>query len=463
MKLRTKYVMMVVICCFILRLVFFLLVHPWTPESQNQRVLQGDALGYHHLAITLLESHRFAYGSAREPETIRTPLFPLYISTVYWLFGTKPWIVILGQIILNTISCLLILLLFAQHFGARIAVISSIFFALEPLNILFSCSLYSEVFFVFFLVAAFYVFGQSIKAETGNKAFVLYAVSGILMGLATLARPITVYFPLVVIIILFVNYRTQVLRATQYAITYLLFFILTLSPWLIRNHGISGRYSVTSHGSQTILVAAAYMEADKRHKDVDTVQQELKLEADQMMVADGLRPQDVNPFVKSKYWQKLGMRYIKADPVDFGRKYLFGVAHIFTNLGTSLFARMLGMPIMKLDIKSYANIKDLLRAFFKEKGGFDLLVAAIIVPFLLVCYLAMAVGLLVSWGRFHQGFLLFCLLSAMYFVMIAGIIGFARYKLPAIPFYLPFVGIGFDHVLRKVGILKVSDKAQTEP
>jgi hypothetical protein len=49
------------------------------------------------------------------------------------------------------------------------------------------------------------------------------------------------------------------------------------------------------------------MEMVRRHEDTLTVKTSLLAEADTMMEADGLNPQELNEFQEGKYWQKLAI------------------------------------------------------------------------------------------------------------------------------------------------------------
>ena len=46
--------------------------------------------------------------------------------------------------------------------------------------------------------------------------------------------------------------------------------------------------------------------------------------------------------------------------------------------------------------------------------------------------------------RTHRAFTIFCVLTVCYFIVLSGAGGWTRYKLPAIPFYLGFVGLGIE-------------------
>jgi hypothetical protein len=45
-----RYLIMIVLLGLALRMMLFMVFHPWTPRIEIEYVLTGDALGYHELA-----------------------------------------------------------------------------------------------------------------------------------------------------------------------------------------------------------------------------------------------------------------------------------------------------------------------------------------------------------------------------------------------------------------------------
>ena len=62
---------------------------------------------------------------------------------------------------------------------------------------------------------------------------------------------------------------------------------------------------------------------------------------------------------------------------------------------------------------------------------------------LLVVYVATAYGIVLATLRRRAGtFEILCLLFVAYVILLTGSAGDARFRLPAVPFYLPFAGLG---------------------
>jgi 4-amino-4-deoxy-L-arabinose transferase-like glycosyltransferase len=450
MNLSRRHLAAVLLICLGTRLIFFGMVHPWAPQTEKDVVLQRDALYYDRLASTLIESHRFAYSATGHPDALRTPLYPLFVAGLYSLFGRAPWVVLLAQILLDVLSCLLLALALARLFDPRVAVIASLFYALDPFLILYSSALISDTLFVFFLVTALYVLSLAITANFDNARLRGYGAASVLLGLATLVRPVSQYIPVVLVLFFLVRYGRRPRVVLKYSAVCVFLFMFVLSPWLVRNQLLFGRFSLSTSGSYNLLVLNVVpMERERRNQDSETVKQVLLSEADSAMISDGKNAESLNEFEKAGYRERLAIEYIRNDTFSFGKFYCLGILHTFWNLGTSEFARSLGLAMAPFDIKAHTNIVDLAKAFVRTKGSHGFLIAGLVFPYLLLSYVGMVAGFVVSWKRYGWERLLPCLLLAIYFVLVTGAAGFARFKLPSIPFYLPFVGIGIDHLTRR--------------
>ena len=176
---------------FFLRLAFFLLVQPWDDKILHEIVLANDAKGYHKLALSILQSGIF-------PSSFRTPGYPFFITTIYYLFGTKPWVVIISQIIIDSGTILLVYFLAKFICDERSAIIASILYAADPVAILYSNKLLSESLFTFIFISSVFI----LLVFLVNEKLSSVSLCGILLGIATLIRPVAIYFPFVSLIII---------------------------------------------------------------------------------------------------------------------------------------------------------------------------------------------------------------------------------------------------------------------
>ncbi|MCG6536829.1 MAG: hypothetical protein L7F78_19505, partial [Syntrophales bacterium LBB04] len=236
---------------------------------------------------------------------------------------------------------------------------------------------------------------------------------------------------------------------------FLFCFIITLSPWLIRNLYTFGSLSLSTVGQYNLIALYVLpMEMERRNQSFKEVQKAIMEEVDQEIRQEGQKPEELNDFQKSRYWVKFGLHYIGKYPLPFAKHYLLGIFHSFANLGTGPFGDLLQLSKKegKFEIKAQSNIPHLLNDWWQQKTSQEIQLGVLIGFYLLITYFFLGVGLIAYWRKKRDHpFLVFSLMLVLYFILITGTAGLARFKLPAIPFYLVFVGMGLSHVIRKKG------------
>jgi 4-amino-4-deoxy-L-arabinose transferase-like glycosyltransferase len=238
------------IIALLIRLIgFFLLeVHSkiqpdsiWAWPVQNT-----DAAQYQLLAVSLKQNNQY-HGIRDQPTAYRPPLYPLWMSLIYRLtFSTHPWVIIFFQILLSSLSCILIFELGKIHFTENIAFWGAIVMAINPFIAYFSCQLLTETLFIFLYLFFLWTLSQKNPARP--------IISGVVAGLCALCRPTGMLF----ILLGFVYH----LRLWDFknllwknAALFLLLAILTLTPWTLRNwqKGL-GFHPVSTNGAANLLL-----------------------------------------------------------------------------------------------------------------------------------------------------------------------------------------------------------------
>jgi 4-amino-4-deoxy-L-arabinose transferase-like glycosyltransferase len=429
------------------RLLFFLLVRPWDPAVEDEIILAADGRQFHNLARTLLSSGRFAFSPDGAPEALRTPGYPAFLAGAYALAGERPWVALLLQIGIDTCSCALLLSALTRLFDRRIGRTAAVLYALDPFLIPLGSSLLSDVPFVFLLVTALRL-GAAAAEPSRSPERARWAWIGVAaaLGAATWVRPIALFLPAPLAAFVFLRCR-RARGAAATTAAFLVAFAAVVSPWFVRNARAFGAFGFSTSGAYNLLVLdVAAAEAGDRGQPQEAIRDDLLAEADAEMERDGLTRDDLNPFQRAAYWREVALRHIRGDPAGFAKAWIRGMVDTFANLGTTHTARMLRLAVPAVDIKARSG-GALVRDFLRRKGPAGLAIGAAVGIYLLITYLASAVGLIVAWRRHDRWALAFCLVVALYFVGITGAAGLSRFKVPAVPFYLGFAAVGLRHLL----------------
>lgn len=444
---RPQFAVVILVTCLFTRLLLFTISRPWVPSNAEEVILQYDAVGYHALALTLIHHAQFALEEGGEPEALRTPGYPLYIGFLYTIFGEKPWIVLLSQILLDGISCLLLFALVEQALSSEIALYAGLFYALDPHLILYSNHLLSETLFVFFCVLFFYFFWNSISRKAGRGQITYLSWSALFLGMATLVRPVSQFLTLVILVIILVLVRGEIRKRLKQVAVFAAVFVLSLSPWLIRNYITFNVLSLSSAADYNLLLLhVASFETERRGlQDKRVAQDLLRSEASDLMREDGLNPDDLRPygFIATRYYRNLAVQYIRDYPDYFVKHYVTGVLHFFIELDTPNYARYLHIPVTEFYVKGHPNIFILIRNWFSQKTLAEIAIGVCIGLYLVACYTSVTIGVLAIRNSQYDRVLLYCCAAiTLYFALITGAAGWARFRVPSIPFYIIFAGIG---------------------
>ena len=103
-------------------------------------------------------------------------------------------------------------------------------------------------------------------------------------------------------------------------------------------------------------------------------------------------------------------------------------------------ARLLGEELPGVDL-NHANLIQVQLAHANLAGAIG--------AYLVVSYLGAVAGIVVSCKRYDWRTTLLLLLLGGYFVVLTGAAGLSRFRLPVIPFYLGFTGVGVSYLYER--------------
>jgi 4-amino-4-deoxy-L-arabinose transferase-like glycosyltransferase len=418
-----------------LRLFLFLAIRPWNPIVVEKEIFKGDARGYHQLGISLLKNHQFNYILNEERESLRTPIYPLMVALLYKLILPEPWVVLLFQVFLDTITCYLYFIFLNSFLSNKVALLGCLMYAIDPYLILFASRLWSESFFILFLILGALSFSKFLNMFSKERNILYLVGCGMFIGIATLTKPIAFYLSGIFVVIL-LSSKTLVkysYRLLSIAI-FLLSFTLVLAPWIIRNTITFGSPRLsTSGGFNLLALYVAPMEAIKYNVSIETIRIRLFHEADSLIEAEN-KNTNMTPFKKEFYWEKLAFKYIKENPYQFIKSYIKGVSNSFFVVGVTSFLSPFRNQIERVN----NNI-------LTRRSKTEIVIGILLMTYLIITYSLSLIGAL---NAEHNSVFFLCMLIFIYFIASAGPAGYLRFRLPAIPFYSVYIGVGIESIYK---------------
>lgn len=236
---------------FLIKLCFIL-------HYKNQLTLASDDLNYIKSAVVLLHKGVFTFHNFNEPTVFVTPLFPLFLAGVFKVFGwglTGLQAVRILQAVLSSFTVLLAFLTARELCNERIAVLTSFLVSYYIPNITTTGYLLTETLFTFLLTLLIYLSLRFLKAPEWRTCI----LAGVVWAMATLCRPTTAFFPLLLFFCSLMQRKLGITGALKMGSAMLLVFVVLMGPWWVRNYVEYGEFIPLAAASGNPMLQGTYI------------------------------------------------------------------------------------------------------------------------------------------------------------------------------------------------------------
>jgi 4-amino-4-deoxy-L-arabinose transferase-like glycosyltransferase len=253
-----------------------------------------DQVGYVKLAQQIKDSGFLGLSS----ETV--PGYPFFISSIYDLFGESVWNVVLVQILLDSISCVMIALMAKSLFNKGFLV-AGILSAMNLNMVILSATILTDTLFLFLFILFLFSLLKYFQSKHIGWLFLLI----LFISLSTLVRAASYYLIpilLVVLVIWRIWQKDSVLKIFKLIFLYLIVVGVFLGGIHQRNYQ---QYGSTAFVSQTgtamigWVVPAVYQYSGQGSYKEGQIVAQKKLNAS--LKDDNLTASSHNPFESSAY------------------------------------------------------------------------------------------------------------------------------------------------------------------
>lgn len=207
-----------------------------------------DGVEYEAIASSVVRAHEFAVHPG-EPTSFRAPGFPLALAAVYAVFGDRNYLAAhLFFCLVGAALCFATYLLARAFTDEWTAIVAAALVAVYPNLLYYSIHFASEPLFTLLLTLAIWLAVRAIRQWRPG----LWLASGVLLGLATLVRPIAFYFfPFFALAMLWSG-RHQLANTARAIVALGVGLILPVAPWTVRNYLVHDHYVlVATNGGST--------------------------------------------------------------------------------------------------------------------------------------------------------------------------------------------------------------------
>ncbi len=428
------------------RLLFVLV--PATPPETKVVQAVADGPEYVRLADNLARHRVFSRDTAPpyRPELFRTPGYPLLLAPLHAAFGgSRLWATIGLQLLLSVALVLLSRrLALEQGAGRYAAAATALFVAASPNLAFLATKAVTETLFTVLLVTCLLLLG---RFRSRYRPVDLLGAS-LCAGLLVLVRPIATFLPLVVTGLA----GWWWLRGRRFRPAVLLLPLagaaVVVSPWLVRNGHATGRYIVSTAGEHNLyLYNAATVLAAERGTDLAAARDAMRRQAE----ADYGRFDSTD---EATFWPPLARvatRHLLRRP-DLAAAFQVGglVACCVSPISLNPLMVHAGIPgggeqrvfqraLARLARGRPAEAFNLVRR--NRLCRFSPCAWTVLGAAALFLFVLMVLAILGAAGRNGRG-IRWLLVPTLYFMLLAGPVGEARFRAPVEPVLALFAGAG---------------------
>ncbi len=437
--IKQNGLILIIALAFVIRMAFFVSLQPWQDEVVKSEIIVKDARMYHHLALSLIENKSF-----EDFNGFRNPGYPLFLAIIYSFSSGSVWLALLFQILLSLVSVIMVYKITKMFFSEKIALCAALLFAIDILQAMYCVSIMTDSLFVLLLLISVYFLCKSIKTKQLTPLF----ISALIMGTATLVRPVSYLLPVVVILFILLAVGEKIKLKLAHCFLFAAVFAISLSPWLIHNYSNSGKAGLTSQsGSNLLFCNVAATEAYKTGKSVEEVQKEFM----EISVKQGAETKDYFTFKNSDIYFKIARNYIRENFLLYCNRHLMGIVNMYAGIETKHITSILTLPSNDLTVEQEEgpNIFSRISDFFRSKTASEIIIALVVSFYLIISYLFALYAMFFLIRRKENIVYLFILII-LYFSFVTGVIGCVRLKLPVMPFINILCAVGLFHFYEKI-------------
>jgi len=350
----------------------------------------------------------------------RAPGYPLFLGSVYAIFGHNYHLARLIGVIIGAFSCVLIFLIGTELFSTRVGVLAGLLACFYSMFLYFDSMLLTVYLEIFFCLLGLLFLVKWVKHKTNRKLI----LAGVFWGLVSIIRPsFLIFIPVLVIYLFIITKNIPFGKRLKPA----LLFIIGLIPPILAIMIIN----ITAGKDMTLLAWNGginfYLGNNQFADGWSATSPEIDATwwggyKDAIIIAEREVGQRLMPSQVSDYWFKRGFQYIFAEPFRWAGLMLKKI-YLFFNV---------------FEISNNQSI-----AAFRE---FSPLLRVPLLNFGVVIALAIW-GFITSPRRKHVMLMFFFLLAHTFSTVIFFVP--ARYRMPSVPFLLIFASYTVFWIIQK--------------
>lgn len=404
----------------------FLTLLFWTVLPKSFRVNESsDYISYYEpVARNFLSSGRLLLNG--EFPVFYPPGFPIIISFLLGIAKftsvTENIVISIFQLIGTSLSGVLLYYIARQFFGKFTSFITSVLWLTYPFFLWITKQPNSEIPFMIGLFFSFYLLVKGINSGAHKNLWFFF--SGCTLGLSTLIRPVSVFLPVfIALVVLFRKFLRPFLKRVIFIFVFILGFLLVIFPWELSVYNHTGKVVLISdNGSTAMRGGLVFALAEDSYKQPVSV------------------PPDVKDFMYTVH--------DNYNELNSNKKII-----------SFLFEYFIREPISILKL---FFIKALRSWFATDRQSYETVISIIQLPYILLILFGTFLG--IKKGEGNTNFVLLIWIAAIYFWLMNMLVtSTLRYMIPSLGLLFLLTAYVFEILIHRIKFARKTRHVEKEP
>jgi 4-amino-4-deoxy-L-arabinose transferase-like glycosyltransferase len=238
-KFKFIFILLPTLLVIMIHFSYLLIEQPIQFDSNEYLSIADNIISKAEYSVSKINEKDFPEFKGESPTRLRQPIYPLFLALILFLFKNSINAVLIIQLLISLLILFLVIDIGKRIFQSEYNYYNNLILALYfPLWML-SASILTEIVFTFFITLSIWFYLISFEKNKFN--YVL--LSGILLGIAFLTRPIAlIIFIVTSSLILF---KREKIKLKSFGI-FTLGFIIIIAPWVLRNYFVLDEFTALS-------------------------------------------------------------------------------------------------------------------------------------------------------------------------------------------------------------------------
>ncbi len=238
-----RYALWLVLLSFLLQIAMIGVFRQYRTRPEDDHFAFGWEMGRVARSIALGQGFANPYGGNTGSTAWEPPLYPYLMGGVFKIFGiytyASAWVLLSINSLFSALTTIPIFVIAQKTFGARVARWSAYVWALNPYIWYWSIHWIWDTTFTPLILSLIFLLALEMEERNGWREWVVF---GVLWGIGGLANPsMLAFLPFCGLWIWRQRFKRALNTLPGVILSSIIFFAV-LSPWLIRNYDVFGRF-----------------------------------------------------------------------------------------------------------------------------------------------------------------------------------------------------------------------------